>query len=95
MGSGTASGFITPPQKGVIVQEGENFPHIPEGMLRMSPDELQKASAILQRRIDLETEGVFSNPETIEGLQDAHTLCEFALVAVERKLALRGKERQN
>ena len=42
MGAGNSDGARTPPQKGVVVYERENFPRIPQRLLDLSPRKLDQ-----------------------------------------------------
>lgn len=85
MGDGTASGVQTPPQEGVIVREGENFPIIPKRLLRLSPNELQNRIDGVARALELERNSFFYNAEQEEKLENTQCVLEFAKIAVERQ----------
>jgi hypothetical protein len=85
MGDGTASGVQTPPQEGVIVKEGENFPIIPKRLLRLSPDELQNRIDRVVRALELNSNSFFYSARREEELLNAQSVFEFAKTAVERQ----------
>lgn len=85
MGSGTASGIQTPPQKGVIMREGENFPHIPENLLKLSPEQLQSQIEGVSHAIVRDLDSPFYSLESTELLENKLVLLAFAKTVVERQ----------
>ena len=85
MGDGTAFGVQTPKQPGVIVKEGENFPRIPEHLLELSPDELQKGIDRIVRAQEFNQDRLIPNLELQEKLELSQFVHECAKTAVERQ----------
>lgn len=85
MGDGAASGVQTPSQEGVIVRDGENFPRIPEYLLRLSPEELQRKVERVVRVIRENRESIFPSLKEEERLENTQALLQFAKTAVERQ----------
>lgn len=85
MGEGTSSGVQTPKQVGVITVERENFPHIPEGLLKMSPSQIQERIDRTVSLRALNSESLFPSLEREAKLEDAQFLLECAKTAVERQ----------
>lgn len=92
MGSGTAMGIKSPKQEGVITREGDNFPHIPEALLRLSPQELQNKIDKINRLHDINRERIIPDIEREIKLEDGISLLLFAKTAVERQR--KGAERE-
>jgi hypothetical protein len=92
MGNGTSDGVQTPPQPGVITEEGENFPKIPEYLLKLSPDQIQEGIDRIVRAMESNRGSIFYNLEEEERLENAQALCEFAKIAVERQKASTERE---
>ena len=85
MGDGTASGVQTPDQPGVIRREGENFPWIPQKLLKLTPEELERSAKALQARLGLEEDSLFPiDPDRRNELEHSITVYQFAKTAVER-----------
>ena len=84
---GTSDGVQTPPQPGVIVKEGENFPRIPERLLKLSPSGLQRKIDNIVKALELNSNSLFYSAEREEELENSQCLLEFAKTAVERQRA--------
>jgi hypothetical protein len=85
MGDGTAMGIQSPKQNGVITKEGENFPHIPEKLLKLSPQEIQGNIDKIIRLQELNRMRILPDIDRQEKLEDAHFLLLCAKTAVERQ----------
>jgi len=93
MGDGTSFAIVTPPQKGVIVRDKENFPRIPKKLLRLSPEKLQKMIDKIGKSIEFNRNAWLPNLETINKLIMTRVVLECTKTAVERQIeARRGKE---
>jgi hypothetical protein len=84
---GTSDGVQTPPQPGVIVREGENFPRIPERLLKLSPAGLQRGIDNVVKALELNSNSLFYSAKREEELLNAQNVFEFAKIAVERQRA--------
>mgnify|MGYP001590106491 CR=1 FL=1 len=85
MGDGSASGVGTPPQPGVIVREGENFPPIPQRLLNFSIEELDAERERLSRALSAKRQSVLPNRKAEEGLENVLFVYEAAREAVRRR----------
>ena len=85
MGNGTSDGVQTPIQPGVIVKEGENFPIIPEHLLKLSPSQLQKRIEGTVRSLEFNRRSFIPNTKLEEQLENSQVVYEFAKTAVERQ----------
>lgn len=84
MGDGTSDGVQTPNQPGVIVREGENFPIIPQHLLKLTPDQLQAGINRLVHASEIEANSLLPDLDQQEKLENTRVIYEFAKVAVER-----------
>lgn len=85
MGSGTSSGVQTPKQPGVIVKDGENFPIIPEYLLRLSPEKLQERIEKLGKAAEFNRGSTLPDLRLEERIENSQAIHIFAKVAVERQ----------
>ena len=85
MGSGIAGGVQTPKQPGVIVKDGENFPIIPEHLLRLSPEELQERIDKLGKAAEFNCGSILPDLKLEERIENSQAVHIFAKIAVERQ----------
>ncbi len=93
MGSGISSGVQTPKQPGVIVKDGENFPIIPEYLLRLSPEKLQERIDRLGKAAEFNNRSILPDLKLEERIENSQTLLIFAKTAVERQQKATAVER--